>query len=196
MIGPSPFDGLERGAYAAICADPPWSFKTWSETRQTRKASNHYATMPLHEICGLPVGELAAEDSVLFLWVTSPLLPHAFQVMVAWGFTYKTVAFGWAKTTSKTDASWAPKWHVGLGYWSRANLEVCLLGTRGNPRRTHKDVRQLIIAPKREHSRKPEQFYASVERLVPGPYLELFARQKRPGWASWGRETTKFSEVA
>lgn len=110
--------------------------------------------------------------------------------------TYKTVAFTWAKTTTRTDWSWAPKWHAGLGYWSRANTELCLLGTRGKPKRIAKDVRQLVIAPRREHSRKPADVLARVERLVPGPYLDMFSRESRPGWSAWGNEQTKFDRVA
>jgi len=85
---------------------------------------------------------------------------------------------------------------MGLGYWTRANSEVCLLATRGKPKRKHADVRQAILEPRREHSRKPDCVYDRIERLVDGPYLELFARQTRPGWDSWGLEVNKFGEMA
>jgi N6-adenosine-specific RNA methylase IME4 len=196
IINADALSGLPRNSFAAICADPPWTFKTWSDTRQTRAAANHYDVMSLDDIGALPVGDLAKDDAALFLWATNPMLPQALNVMEAWGFTYKTVAFTWAKTTKKTDRSWAPKWHIGLGYWTRANTESCLLGVRGNPKRVSQAVRQLIVAPLREHSRKPDEFFAGVEALVPGPYLELFSRQSRPGWSCWGNETTKFNEVA
>jgi N6-adenosine-specific RNA methylase IME4 len=124
------------------------------------------------------------------------MIPHALEVMAAWGFTYKTIGFVWAKTTSRTDMSWAPKYHMGLGYWTRANVEIVLLGVRGKPKRTGKGVRQLIVAPKREHSRKPDEFYERAERLCDGPYLELFSRQSRPGWSAFGNEVGKFDEVA
>jgi N6-adenosine-specific RNA methylase IME4 len=192
----SPFAGLLRHGYGVIVADPPWHFKTWSDTRQKRSAATHYDLMTIDDIKALPLGDVAAENCALFLWATNPMLPQAMAVMEAWGFSYKTVAFTWAKTTTKTDKSWAPKWHIGLGYWTRSNTEICLLGTKGEPKRASKAVRQLLIAPRREHSRKPDEFYASVEALVPGPYLELFARQARPGWAAWGNETTKFNEAA
>lgn len=191
-----PFAGLKRDHYAVIAADPPWHFKTRSETRQTRAPSNHYSTMTIDEIKALPVAELAARDSVLLLWVLNSMLPQGLEVMDAWGFAFKTMAFTWAKTTSKTDGSWAPKFHMGLGYWSRQNSESCLLGVRGKPKRTGRDVRQLIIAPRREHSRKPDEFFHGVERLLSGPYLELFARQRRPGWEAWGNQTTKFAAPA
>jgi len=187
-----PFGDLPRGHYRAICSDPPWRFRTWSETNQQKSASRYYSLMTTAEIAALPVSDLAADDCALFLWATNPNLPEALEVMAAWGFTYKTVAFTWAKTTPRTDGSWAPKWHSGLGYWSRANSELCLLGIRGKPKRLAKDVRQLVVAPRREHSRKPDEVYSAIERLVPGPYLEMFARRTRPGWDAFGNESTKF----
>lgn len=189
------FGDLPPRSFGVIAADPPWRFRTWSETNQSRATSRHYNVMDVDDIKALPVADLAAEDCVLFLWCVNPMLPQALQVMEAWGFTYKTIAFTWAKTTPKTDMSWAPKWHLGLGYWTRANTETCLLGIRGKPQRIARDVRQLLIAPRREHSRKPDEFFAGVEKLVPGPYLELFSRQSRPGWSSWGAEAGKFDLV-
>lgn len=146
--------------------------------------------MSIADIAALPVVDMAADDCTLFLWAVRPLLPEALDVGRAWGFTYKTTAFTWAKTTRVSGA-----WHMGLGYWTRANPEDCLLFTRGHPRRLAKDVRQLIVAPVREHSRKPDEVYARVERLVGGPYLEMFARQQWPGWTVWGNETGKFAEA-
>jgi N6-adenosine-specific RNA methylase IME4 len=119
----------------------------------------------------------------LFLWATDPSLPQALEVMAAWGFVYKTVAFTWAKTTK--DGTGFP---IGCGYWTRANPEQCLLATRGRPQRLSRAVPQLVLAPRREHSRKPDQVYERIEALVPGPYLELFAREQRPGWDSRGYE--------
>ena len=184
------FADLPKNRFGAILADAPWSFRTWSKTRQTRAAD--YDVMDVENIKSLPVVDLAADDCVLFLWAISPMLPQALTVMDAWRFTFKSVAFYWAKTTPKTDSSWAPKWHCGLGYWTRANAELCLLGTRGKPKRLSKSVQQLIVAPRREHSRKPDEIHDRIERLVAGPYLELFARQTRPGWSAWGNEVSKF----
>lgn len=188
--------GVPHGHYRAISADPPWRFKTWSDTRQHKSAQRYYDVMTTNDIAELPVSKLAADDCMLFLWAINPMIPQALDVMKSWGFTYKTIAFTWAKTTPRTDWTWAPKWHIGLGYWTRANTETCLLGTRGKPERVGRDVRQLLIAPRREHSRKPDEFYSSVERLVSGPYLELFSRQRRPGWTCWGNEANKFAEAA
>jgi N6-adenosine-specific RNA methylase IME4 len=138
--------------------------------------------MSLDDIKSLPVADLAADNCVLFLWAINSMLPQAISVMDAWGFVFKTVA------RSPTDNAW----HLGLGYWTRQNSEHCLLGTRGKPKRVARDVRELVIAPRREHSRKPDEVAAGIERLVSGPHLELFARQRRPGWDAWGDEVDKF----
>jgi N6-adenosine-specific RNA methylase IME4 len=131
---------------------------------------------------------------VLFLWATDPLLPKALELIKAWGFTYKTVGFYWAKTNKRAnlEALTPEDFFTGLGYWSRANVEQCLLATRGSPPRMAKDVRRLVVSPRREHSRKPEEIYGRIERLACGPYLELFARQSRPGWDRWGDQTGMF----
>ncbi len=191
-----PFHNLPKRHFGSIAADPPWRYETYSAKNQTRAAANHYDVMTLDDIKAMPVADLAKDDCCLFLWCINPMLPQGFEVLSAWGFTFKTLAFCWAKTTSRTHQSWAPKYHVGLGHWSRANVEICLLGTRGRPKRLAKDVRQLIVEPRREHSRKPEQFFKSVERLASGPYLELFSRTEREGWSTFGNETGKFNEVA
>jgi N6-adenosine-specific RNA methylase IME4 len=115
--------------------------------------------------------------------ITNPLLPVGLEVITAWGSAYKTVGFTWVKTTQ--DGTGFP---IGCGYWTRANAELCLLATRGQPQRLSRSVRQLIVSPRREHSRKPDEIYDRIEELVPGPYLELFARNRRPGWGSWGHE--------
>lgn len=174
--------------YGAIYADPAWSYENWSEGGAHKNASSHYNCMTIDEIKALPVGHLASKDCVLFLWVTDPLLREGLEVMAAWGFEYKTVAFTWAKKNKSSDSMF-----FGLGYWTRANPEMCLLGVNGNPERLDRGVRQLVIEPIREHSRKPDRIHNDIERLVDGPYLELFARQKRKGWTTWGNETGKFN---
>lgn len=188
-----PFATLERGRYGCIAADPPWHFKVWSPKGEDR--SPDYDVMTLDKIKALPVADLAAPDCVLLLWATNPMLPQALDVMKGWGFAYKTVGFTWAKTTLRSEPG-NVRYHIGLGYWSRANTEMCLLGVRGKPKRVERNVRQLIVSPRREHSRKPTEFYSSAERLVNGPYAELFSRETRPNWDSWGREAGKFDEVA
>lgn len=175
------------GKYAAILADPPWGFKTYSNKGKRRSADNHYAVMTWQKLVDLPVSNLAAQDCILFLWTTDWILPKALDLIEAWGFTYKTAAFTWVKENRKS-----PGYFTGMGYWTRANPEQCLLATRGKPGRLNKDVRQLIVAPRREHSRKPDEVYEHIERLVAGPYIELFARQHRHNWHSWGLEVAKF----
>lgn len=169
--------------YGVILADPPWTFATYSKKGKGRSAEAHYDCMSLMDIKAQPVGDWAAPDCALFLWATDPSLPQALEVMVAWGFVYKTVAFTWTKTTK--DGTGFP---IGCGYWTRANPEQCLLATRGRPQRLSRAVPQLVLAPRREHSRKPNEVYERIEALVAGPYLELFAREQRAGWDSWGEE--------
>lgn len=128
--------------------------------------------------------ELAAPDCTLFLWVTFPLLPETFDVIKAWGFIYKTVAFCWVKQNPKS-----PGWFFGMGNWTRANAEICLLATKGTPKRMAADVPQLIVAPREEHSKKPDETRDRIVRLMGDlPRVELFARQAPPGWDVWGNE--------
>jgi N6-adenosine-specific RNA methylase IME4 len=177
--------------FGVILADPPWAFKTWSGKTGTphRSASDHYVTTATAELCDLPVKEWAAPNSALFMWVVDSHLEDAFGLAAAWGFRFKTIAFVWSKLTN----TGLP--HFGMGYWTRKQTETCLLFTRGAPKRLGKGVRQLIQAPRREHSRKPDEQYERIETLVAGPYLEIFARQTRPGWTAWGNETGKFGQV-
>lgn len=163
--------------YRAILADPPWHWRARSAKGTGRGAVSHYDCVSLDELAALPVSDLAADDSVLFLWATDPLLPRALELIEAWGFVYKTVGFYWVKTNAKSDG-----FFTGMGYWSRANPEQCLLATRGKPERKGKDVRRLIVAPRRQHSRKPDEVRERIERLVSGPYCELFSRESAPGW--------------
>ena len=195
------FSGLQSN-YGAILADPPWSFKTWSakgmgknpdgmvDFGKANVAERHYKTMNLDDIKAMPVADLAAKDCVLFMWAIDPMLDAALDVGAAWGFKFKTVAFYWAKTGTNDPK----KFPIGTGHWTRANPEQCLLFTRGKPHRVDAGVRKLIIAQRREHSRKPDECHAGIERLVAGPYLELFGRQQRPGWDVWGNQTDKFNE--
>jgi N6-adenosine-specific RNA methylase IME4 len=181
---------LRPHRYAAIYADPPWHFRNWSAKGTGRNAVSHYDCMSFAELAALPVADLAADDCVLFLWATDPLLPRAFELIHAWGFEYKTVGFYWVKTNAAARSG--NDFFTGLGYWTRANPEQCLLATRGKPSRKSKDVRRLIVDRRREHSRKPDQVRDRIERLVPGPYVELFARETKPGWDCWGDQPELF----
>ena len=170
--------------YNIIYADPPWQYHVWSQKGKGRTAENHYKTMPLSEICLLPVEQISAPDSVLFLWATFPNLQEAFEVIKSWGFTYKTIAFVWVKKNKKADSLF---W--GLGHWTRANAEFCLLATKGNPRRASKSVHQIIMTPIEAHSKKPDEARQRIVELMGDlPRIELFARQATLGWDVWGNE--------
>ena len=205
---------LPVGEYRVIYADPSWNFRTYSKKNQTRAAENHYPIMTLEDIKALPVSEVAhPEGSALFLWVTDPMLRQGLEVMEAWGYEYRTVAFTWVKTnrlpkrkknlTGRFLMFWddilydAKTFFMGMGYWTRGNPEMCLLGVRGkSPKRKNKNVRQLVVAPRREHSRKPDEVYDRIESLLDGPYLEMFARTRRnDGWTVWGAEIGKFEAI-
>ena len=193
--GPSRSPGPPgRRDYKVIYADPPWRFATWSARGKGRSPEAHYDCLDLAAIRGLPVGDWAADDAVLLLWATDPLLDKALEIVRAWGFTYKTVGFHWAKLNrGHQGGPIEPRdFFTGLGFWTRANPELCLLATKGSPRRRSGGVRRLVVAPRREHSRKPDEVYARIEALTEGPYLELFARASRPGWDQWGDEAGRF----
>jgi len=132
----------------------------------------------------LPIQNIAANDCILFMWATYPNLKQAFELIEAWGFTYKTVAFTWAKKNKNVDS-----FFMGLGFWTRANPEICLLATKGNPKRISKSVKNLVISKIREHSRKPDEVREYIVNLMGDlPRIELFARQKVDGWDAWGNE--------
>lgn len=177
------FDDISHAHYRVVYADPPWTFITRSSKGKGRSPEKHYRCMSIDEIKALPVRRITTKDAVLLLWTTDPHLEVALAVAKAWGFKYKTVGFTWTKENKVS-----PGWFTGMGYWTRANPEMCLLCTSGAPKRTHKDVRQLIVAKRREHSRKPDEMYKRIERLVAGPYLELFGRSEAVGWDVWTNE--------
>ena len=191
MANSSPFSDLRMFGYQLIYADPAWAFDNWSEKGEDRNANQHYPTMTVDEIAALPVGELASDCCALALWVTDPLLDRAIDVMKHWGFRYTTVLFTW----TKEKLSGAE--HLGTGYWTRANPEMCLLGMMGSLPRQSASVRQWRHAPVREHSRKPDEFADDLVHLFGDvPRVELFARTQRPGWDAWGNQTTKFEAEA
>lgn len=167
------------GPFATILADPPWKYATWSAKGLGKSAEQHYATMTIEDIKALPVADMAARHAVLLLWVTRTHLPLAFDVIADWGFTYKSIGFVWLKLENGHPV-------FGMGHWTRANVELCLLATRGRPKRLKGDVEELIGAEIGDHSAKPYEQYRRIERLVDGPYLELFSQLSVPGWAAWG----------
>jgi N6-adenosine-specific RNA methylase IME4 len=168
-------------AYNIIYADSPWRYRNSS---CNGAAESHYQTMTTTDICLLPVEDIAAKDSVLFLWATFPMLPDAISVISAWGFRYKSVAFVWLKQNKV-----AKTWFFGTGFWTRGNAEICLLATKGKPKRQDNSVHQFIISPVEAHSKKPDEARDKILRLMGDlPRVELFARQATPGWDVWGNE--------
>jgi len=167
--------------YKIIYADPPWRY---ARSKAQGAAEKHYPTMSIEELCALPVKEIADKDCILFLWATFPQLKEALQLIKAWGFTYKSVAFVWLKQNRKS-----PTWFYGLGFWTRGNAEICLLATKGHPKRQSNKVHQFIISPVEQHSKKPDITREKILALMGDlPRIELFARQHTPGWDVWGNE--------
>lgn len=205
------------GGYRVIHADPAWQFKD-KNTNGNRGAGCKYQTMSLQQMAALPVRQIAAPDSVLLMWHVPAMPAEALQLASAWGFTVKTMkAFTWVKLNKRfaehlrrglVDVSALDETELlqlmlsatkmGLGHHTRGNSEDCLIATRGRglPRQSC-GVRQLIISPAREHSRKPDEARQRIEQLYGDvPRIELFARESAPGWASWGNESTKFDQEA
>jgi N6-adenosine-specific RNA methylase IME4 len=176
----SPFDGLPLHQARVVLADPPWYFRTHSEKGWRKSAHAKYQCMASADIATLPVADLCAPDCLLLLWSTAPHLPQALSVLAAWGFVFKT-GVAWAKQ-SRTGNCWA----FGTGYLLRSAAEFFLIGTRGRITQVSRGSRNLIAAPIREHSRKPDEMYALIEATWPGPYVELFATHPREGWRQWG----------
>jgi len=199
-----------NGGFKVILADPPWLFEGYSEKGDEKNAKSQYDCMEIDEICKMPVSHLAAKNSVLFIWCTWPLMPVWLKVIEAWGFEYAGLAWEWIKYNSETE-----KYAFGLGYGTRKNLEPCLMATRGKPSvkkeycadlfegvsaegaRSVRDFieympQDCIRARSDGHSRKPDEQYRRIETMFDGPYVELFARQKWPGWSAWGNQIDKF----
>jgi N6-adenosine-specific RNA methylase IME4 len=163
----------------------------------------HYRCVPAEELAMLPVGDIAARDAWLFFWATGPCLPQALSIIAAWDFTYSGSAFVWIKLRRAYDTNQLrlvpiaeADLHIGLGHTTRKNAEYCLLARRGRPHRLAADVREIVLAPVREHSGKPEEVFRRIERLCAGPRIELFARERRSGWISWGDEIGRFDATS
>lgn len=183
-----PFGDLSPARYCAILADPPWRFLNRSAKGEKKNPVAHYPCMTIDQLAQLPVARLAAPDCALVTWATAPLLDRSIELVKTWGFTFKS-AGAWAKQSSTGQ-----RWAFGPGYVYRSAVEFFIVATIGKPRVRSHSVRNLIVAPTREHSRKPDAMHADVEALYAGPYAELFARQRRPGWDAWGNEVEKFGD--
>ena len=172
--------------YNIIYADPPWTYKDKRDKhpRMCGGAISHYNTMSIEQIKSLPIKDLAADNCMLFLWVTFPNLQEGLDVIKAWGFTYKTLGFSWIKTNKNNG-----KPFFGIGYYTKSNCEVCLIGVKGKPIKVSNSVSSVIISPRQEHSKKPDQIRDKIVELCGDvPRIELFARKKAEGWDVWGNE--------
>lgn len=193
--------------YQVLLADPPWSYKKYSGKTGHGKANDHYNTMTKKQICdmGEQIKELMAPNAALFLWATPPTIDDAREVMSAWGFKYRTFGFTWVKhyagEVSIEDAVFGrdplifgedDKLHkvaLGMGSYTRANAEPCLLGIRGKMPVDDRGVSSIILSERLKHSQKPDEQYARIQRLYPeAKKLELFARRRVLGWDAWGNE--------
>lgn len=185
-----PFGDLRMFGYGVIHIDIPWSYEMYSAKGHEKSPHAHYDCMSMEELRAFPVGHLAKPDCVMVMWGVFPMMPQAIELMAQYGFQYKTGG-AWAKQSPTGN-----KWAFGTGYIFRGAAEFYIVGTVGEPRIKSKSIRNLIVAPRREHSRKPEQIYADIEALWDGPYLDIFGRAQRPGWDVWGNQTNKFEVEA
>lgn len=188
--------------YGVVYIDPAWKFKTYAKPKEGQKgrrdAERHYPTMTLEEMMALDVRRVAAKNCFLIMWTSWPHLPKAQALIKHYGFKETSSFKVWVKTKRSTSPTRvfleAPTdFHTGTGYTTRKNVEFCILAKRGSPKRQAKDVRELLIAPVREHSRKPDEMYAEIERFGLGPYLEMNARTARPNWDQWGNQVEMFA---
>lgn len=169
--------------YRVILADPPWPFETYSDKGKGRSAEKHYSTMTLQDICNMPIADLSEDNAALFLWGIWPRIFDANKVGQAWGFTYRSLAWEWIKLTRSGDV------RMGLGYYTRSNCEPCLLFVKGSMPVSDRSIRNVMVTYYTKHSQKPLEQYDRIERLYPtGNRLELFAREKQPGWDVWGNQ--------
>ncbi len=175
------FPKRPRGGYRVLLIDPPWAY---SNKRTRSAAAKNYPTMSLDQIAELPVGEIAAPDAALFLWTTWPFMDDAIGIGQEWGFEYKTAAFVWAKRNTVSNTPF-----FGMGNWTRANTEACLLFTRGTVRRASAAVPQFLWSPVLRHSEKPPIIRDRIVQLCGDvKRVELFSRHKVKGWDRFGNE--------
>ena len=172
--------------YNVIHIDPAWSYKMYSDKGYEKSPQAHYDCLTLDQLKTFPVGHLAAPNSVCVMWGVFPMMPQAIELMAHYGFEFKTGG-AWAKQSST-----GRKLAFGTGYIFRGAAEFYIVGTMGEPKQKSKSVRNLILAPVREHSRKPDQIFSDIEELWDGPYIDVFGRQQREGWTVWGNDTEKF----
>ena len=168
--------------YSVIYADPPWEYRNMGNIYG--KASEHYETMGHEDIERLPISDIAADDCMLFLWATFPKIQEALDVIKTWGFEYKTVGFTWIKTNPKNGGIF-----FGVGWYTKSNAEICLIGVKGKPVKISNSVSSIIIANRERHSKKPDVVRDKIIQFCGDvPRIELFARKETTGWDMWGNE--------
>ncbi len=170
--------------YNIIYADPPWEYK--ESGTGSRVVKSHYPTMNIEDIKSLPIPRICDDKSILFMWVTFPRLEQGLETINAWGFNYYGLAFDWVKTSKNGKPSW------GMGYYTRQNTEVCLIGVKDKPNRIKPlvhDILSVVHSERRKHSQKPDCIRDYIVRICGDlPRIELFARQYATGWDCWGNE--------
>lgn len=173
--------------YDIIYADPPWAYRNMGNIQAT--ANSHYSTMKQEDIEALPIGQLAKPNSILFMWATFPKMQEALNTIKAWGFEYKTVGFTWIKK-NKNGSNF-----FGVGWYTKSNAEVCLIGVKGKPPKASNKVSQIIESVREEHSKKPDIVRDKIIEFC-GDFsrIELFARQHAEGWDCWGNEAPEDKE--
>jgi N6-adenosine-specific RNA methylase IME4 len=187
------------GGFACVVADVPTRFRSNSKAKPGRNAMRHYACHSMVTIATVPVCDVVARNAHLFHWTTGPLIAIGahIPVMHAWGFEPTAMGFVWVKLNPKASPTQFSERNLffGPGLTTRKNAEYVVLGRRGRPERLAKDVFEIILAPRREHSRKPAEVYRRIERYCAGPRLDLFGRESREGWTVWGDEAMLFDKA-
>jgi N6-adenosine-specific RNA methylase IME4 len=202
IVPPPAFGPLPQveGGFPCVLADVPSRFKSNSELKPGRNALRHYACHSMATIATLPVASVVSPDALLWFWTTGPLLAIGahLEVMRAWGFEPTAMGFVWIKLNPNAATLFFSERDLffGPGLTTRKNAEYVILGRRGRPERLAKDVFEIIISPRREHSRKPDETYRRIEKYSRGPRLDLFPRERRDGWIPYGDETDKFDTPA
>lgn len=178
------FAAIPTDHYRFVVADPPWAYNNVRTGGSMSSGSaQHYPVMTPDLVADLPVRDLTASGSVLFLWVPTPLLPEGFKVLERWGFSYRTSLY------------WVKRGRLGLGYWFRGNVEQCLVGIQGKVKAFRCQEPNVFYAKPRAHSQKPVEFWELVERVTDTPRIELFARASRDGWDSFGNEVDTYEAI-
>lgn len=182
------FDHIPRLRYGFLMIDPPWRFHNYSAKGEKLNPVSQYECMTIDQIKALPVAHIVAHDAVIWVWATNPMMPAILDVINTWGFRFCTMGT-WLKTTRTGKMRWGP------GYWLRSTNEPFIIATMGKPQIRARNIPSGFAAEAREHSRKPEQAYEYAERMSPDAWrMDLFSRQERAGWDSFGNQPDKFTD--